>query len=312
MNLDDGDACRELVRQLAAHLGTEVAPDFDFGRMATALEPKPVTRGREIGIVLTHGQNKWDDGHHSVYDVPRSLPKDLRDRWSFKRLDSPKQLLSPDLHRLPGLVVGSPWRQEMEAEVVAALTDWVVGGGRLLLLGFELGDRHHGGNLGDLARVFGISLGSDIVGPPGYGRRKPYGVPVDFRVADGDAHLLTAGLREVRLVNAQTVRVVPGGTEWLRVGQNLVYQPNRTNVVYRNRSLTMPSQVDWEGNDKAGWLPVAVEAPRGLSGAGAVQAIGTWDLNWREARDPAGDTLTLIERLFDWLSGEPLAGRPTA
>jgi hypothetical protein len=61
-----------------------------------------------------------------------------------------------------GLVVGNPWRTKITREAISVVVEWVRAGGRLLLLGFELGDRHHGGNLAELSRFFGIDPRSDI------------------------------------------------------------------------------------------------------------------------------------------------------
>ena len=178
-------------------------------------------------------------------------------------------------------------------------------GGRLLLLGFELGDRHHDGNLEDLARHFGIHPAADIVGPRSHGPTKPYDVPVDFQVADGEPHPLTQNLSTIRLSNVQTIRVEPGGTEWLRVGKNVVYRPTRSSVVYRQGTLTQPRSQEFDQNVEAGWLPVAVEAPSGLCGDGAVHAMGTWDLLRRPNARHNEDNLRLLERLLDWLSRHP-------
>ena len=194
----------------------------------------------------------------------------------------------------------------MSPEVVAALADFVKKGGRMLLLGFEMGDRHHDANLNDHAAEFGLYVEADIVGPPRQGASKPFGVAVDYEVGLGDRHALTEGLAAVRLANVQTLRVLPLGAEWLRVGKNVACRPSRETVEYRDGVFTEPGEKRVEPNAGAGWLAVAAEAPRGLCGEGAVQAVGTWDLLGR--RDAFGhrDNLILLGRLFEWLSGRQI------
>ena len=241
-----------------------------------------------------------------VFHLPDSLPENLQNRWSFRSLRQVDELVSEVLFALQGLILGIPWRHRMEPEVVSAVVDCVRGGGRLLLLGFEFGDSHHNGNLGDLARHFGIYPETNIVGPPVYGDFKPYDVPVDFQVAVGDRHPLTHDLTQIRLANVQTLRVEPGGAEWLRVGDNVVYRPARGSVEYRGGILAQPGGPRFEQNQQAGWLPVAAEAPPGLCEDGMVHAIGTWDLPGRHRAFHSDDNLMLLERLLEWLSGAPV------
>lgn len=303
MDLDGARDCEALAQRIGAILELGVAEGFDFGQMARNLTVKPTQRSSDIGIVLTHGQSEWDAGRRSVFDLPKALPQQLGGSWTFRSLHQVDDLLSQDLHTLSGLILGNPWRHRMEAEVVSALVDWVTVGGKLLLLGFELGDRHHGSNLGDLSRIFGIHPRADIVGPPGHGTVKPYGIPVDFKVSAGDPHSLTQNLSAIRLANVQTLYVEPGGTEWLRVGNNVVYYPARMSVEYHRGALAQPRGAELELNEQGGWLPIAVEAPRGLCGAGLVQAIGTWDLLGRREAFQNEDNMKLLQRLLDWLSG---------
>jgi hypothetical protein len=306
INLRGGRECRELVERIARLAGVPVAEGLDFEAMADAMTPSPPARGGEIGIVMTHGQEGWDYGAPSVFRIPGVLPEPLRNRWQITPLDEVDQLMTPDLHRFSGLIVAMPrsgdgFRNAMAPEVVDALEAWVRAGGRLLLLGYELGDRHHGGNLGDLSRRFGIHPRADIVGPPGFaGERKPYGVPVDFTPAG--EHPLTDGLAAVRLRNVQTLYVEPGGFAWLPLGENVVIHPGRESARYPNGLLRQYAGERWEAMESVGGLAVAVEAPAELCGAGAVHTIGTWQI-WSPGPPPlGGDNEKLLTRLLDWLS----------
>jgi len=294
-------ACADLVRRLSAMLAVAPAGSFDATGMAQALRGRRLVRGTDVGIVLCHRQSEWDDGERAIFALPASLPRGLEGPWTLRAMDDERAFLSSDLHALSGLIVGNPWRATMAPETVAAIVEWVRAGGRLLLLGFELGDRHHDGNLADLSRHFGVDPAGDIVGPRGYGTSKPYDEPVDFNPGDAEAHSFTEGLTRVTLANVQTLQVLPGGTEWLRVGHNVVYRPRRDSVRYRDGTMTMPHGTAFEINPEAGWLPVAAEAPRGLCGAGGVQMVGTWDLLGRRQAFGA-DNFTLLARLLHWLS----------
>jgi hypothetical protein len=297
------ESLKGLVEELASLCGSKSAADFDPLRIRMETRAEMPLRSTEIGIVVSHQQCKWDGGKQSIFGLAESLPPGLSGEWIFRPLTDERAFLSVDLNSMAGLIFACPWRVKLEPEVVSATVDWVTRGGRLLLLGFELGDRHHGTNLAELSHQFGIDPASDIVGPRQHGASKPYETPVDFETQFGDKHPLTDTLKTIRLANVQTLRVEPGGLEWLRVGENVVYRPRGDTVRYRDGTMTSPGGNAFERNRHAGWLPVAVEAPKDLCGAGGVHMIGTWDLLGRQT--PFGsDNVELVPRLLNWLSGE--------
>jgi len=303
VDLIDERDFKALIGSVARHLGLAAPSDDRNREMFDALFQLP-ERGSGIGLVLTHGQSDWETGY-TVFNLADSLPAGLNGHWSINPIRKYDDLISVSLHSYGGLIVGSPWRQRMEPETVTALSEFVMKGGRLLLLGFELGDRHHDANLNDLAAQFGLYFEADIVGPPDK-QSKHYDEPVDFEVVQADEHDLTRGLRTIRLANVQTLRVLPKGIEWLRVGNNAACSPEE--VVYRAGLFTHPRGKDRvKPNPQSGWLPVAVEAPAGLCGKGAVQAIGTWDILGRTAPFKNQDNLLLLGRLLEWLSGRDLS-----
>ena len=172
------------------------------------------------------------------------------------------------------------------------------------MLGYELGDRHHGGNLAALAVYFGVQLHTDVVGPVGHKGTKPYGLAVDFDVSEADALELTNGIASIRLANVQTVQVDPGGVEWLRVGRNVVCRPERRAVDYLEDILCQPGEQSVDVNSDAGWVPIAVKAPAGLCGSGGVHVVGTWEILGKDrAFNDRPDNVRLLSRLLDWLSG---------
>jgi len=258
VDLDSPAACRQLVRGLASQFHLEVRPEFDPQAMFDAVAPPLPQRQNIVGIDVAHGQSKW--GRGSIFE--RSGVRLLRKR---------DDLLSRDLYELSGLIVGMPFNPLMDADVASAIERWVHAGGRLLLLGYELGDRHHGGNLNELSRRFGIHGNTDIVGPADFRGTKPYNKPVK-------CVYVQEKLEPVELTNVQTLSVEPGGVEWLRAGPNHVFRPSFNSVEYREGRLLQPSGASFDREVDAS-RAVSVTAPRGLCGDGRVHAVGTWMLS---------------------------------
>ena len=291
-----------LVSSICKSLNCERAAVFDAEGAEALFRPATGPRTSTIAIDLSHGQAQWPDRNNlqSIF----ALGKQPSSKWNFFEIESQQKFLSREFREASGLIFGAPWRSFAGADTIETIRQWVLSGGRLLMLGYELGDWHHQGNLGALAGHFGVQLSADIVGPAGYGRQKPYGEIVDFEVPKGEDHQLTRGLNRIRLQNVQTLTVVPGTVEWLRVGANSVYRPRADTVEYRDGTLTQAGRVDYQENPDCGWMPVAVQAPASLTGNGAVCAVGTWKF---ETSQP--ETQELLNRLLSWLSRSEESGR---
>ncbi len=310
VDLDTPQACAVLVQQLAAQVGL-TATVVDYDEMLQAIEEPPAT---VTGILIdrSHGQDGWNTSKTpSIFEAPKGMPTALAE-FAFKPIRDAGFFASPDFEQYRGLILGSPWRRQLDRETVETIRTWVNRGGRLLLLGFELGDFHHGANLNHLARQYGINFNCDIVGPAGYAARgtirfngvdmyaKPYGEALTFDCSVAQPHPFTKDLRSVELRNVQTVTVVPGGVEWLRVGANELYRPSPSTVEYDDRTLTQKGLNGCDRVRRSSSMPVAVEAPEGLCGEGAVWAIGTWQLL---TDFTASDNVALVRRMLTWLSG---------
>ncbi|MGA7411221.1 MAG: toll/interleukin-1 receptor domain-containing protein [Bryobacteraceae bacterium] len=300
VNVHNAADCELLIRNLCRAFQCEPRVGADYSAMAESLRIHAPSRRPVIALDLNHGQRKWpippDSQRSSSEQSIFGYAENTRD-WKFYPITSGSHFLSMEFWESAGLVVAAPLRSRMSPETINIVRNWVFGGGRLLLLGFELGDLHHGGNLGDLAGQFGIQLGTDIVGPPGFKGEKPYGTPVAFLVSEADPHPLTEGLGTITISNVQTVRVAPGGTEWLRVGRNAVYRPARDTVAYLENTLIQRDSKRCDVVSNVGGTPVAVMAPPGLCGVGAVCAIGTWQI-----RNSDSSSQTLTGRLLNWLA----------
>jgi hypothetical protein len=130
-------------------------------------------------------------------------------------------------------------------------------------------------------------------------------VPVQFLGSQAEKHPLTEGMNEISITNSQTLSVAPGGSEWLRVGSNVVCRPRADTVDYFENTLIQPQSKQCVPVPDMGGTPVAVQAPAGLCGAGAVCAIGTWQI-----RNNNPETQMLVERLLNWLATGHVHGKP--
>lgn len=312
-------ACRNLVDWLATYLNAKVVETFDPAAMLASINKATQIKGPlnndTIGIVLSQRQDQWEKNRNSVFNLPDSLPPDLRNMWKISKIDDERTFITNDLFQYAGLILAMPWHAKLRQETINAIVEWVYSGGRLLLLGFELGDRHHDSNLAELSHRFGIDPTSgDIVGPrifkagpvdgPPVSIPKPYGEPITFQIRSdnkSDVSLFENFAPPVTLRNVQTVRVDPGGKEWIYVGENSTYRPRLDSVQYNDGIMATPGVNMVEQNEFSSWLPVAVEAPKGLCGKGGVTMIGTWDLIG-DGQFFQRSNLALIERLLNWLS----------
>jgi hypothetical protein len=262
-----------------------------------------------ILIDLSHAQNKWqvdsilylagDTVIRMVVPPPQEIP------WDLRAVEDPEQLKSDDLARWRGLLLGIPYHRRIENRVREAICQWVRQGGHLALLGFELGDRHRETNLNALAGEFGLRFNTDIVAPKGWkpGSAKPYGAPVEFKDIGTGQHPLLEGVERLRFQNLCTLTVDPGAKILLTVGDHGIGWITPETARYTDGALKSGMQ-GFEVIDEASWVPLIAEAPAGLTGAGKVLAIGTWDVlgsGYELTEDT--DNLRFLRNLLAWLGG---------
>jgi hypothetical protein len=152
---------------------------------------------------------------------------------------------------------------------------WVHLGGRLALLGFELGDLHHKANLNDLAARFALRFNGDVLAPPGWDKsRKRYGQDIPLTPTSG--HPLFDGVESLTWRNVQTLAREPGTKPLLTTRDHPVVVPTPESVGFSKKGyLTMPEpEFELEMREAL----VVVEATPHLTGRGRVVAIGTWEL----------------------------------
>ena len=206
----------EEMRRKSAELKDAVArASLVNPRTARVLDPPA---GAGVLIDTSHGQASWPLGRLAPtlladLDTIRSA-FEIADHVTIAHIEHADQIWRHDLARWSGLVVAIPNHTRFGAHAMAEIEGWVRAGGRLLLLGFELGDRHHESNLNELAERFGIRFNSDIVAPrPDYDG-KPYGAAIDVTLGESD-DALRSGLSSVRVHNAQSVSTEPGGRPFI-------------------------------------------------------------------------------------------------
>jgi TIR domain len=76
LELVDGDDCRKLVESVGAELKLAVPDEYPYDDMMDSLFTLP-ERGSRIGIVLTHGQEKWEEDTCTVFNAASTLPEPL-------------------------------------------------------------------------------------------------------------------------------------------------------------------------------------------------------------------------------------------
>jgi hypothetical protein len=266
-------------------------------------------RGK-LGILvdLSHGQAEW--GKDAIFSAakgqlarmlvqpPKEPPWDLREIRDRRHHDAGA------LNAWSGLLLGIPNHERIEDSTRREIVNWVRGGGRLVLLGFELGERHHETNLNELAGEFGLRFNSDIAAPaswlpPG----KPYSEPVDFTQIQS-THPVMKGVNSLRLSNLCTLTVEPGADILLPLGKNSLCRLGREGVKYTSQGWLRGGRQVFEVIANADWVPVIAEAPAGLTGQGKVLAVGTWEIFGSGYDFPAGfDNCCFIENMFNWLGG---------
>lgn len=293
VELTGAAACRRLATRLGVTLADDGAAMYRALLEAASwrrVRPGPALTGEGYLVDVSHGQDRWP------YTGKAWFLDGLGER-PLTRVARPEQLHRGHLSDRPGLVMATPFHAHVGPELIEEVVAWVLEGGRLLLLGYQLGDRHHGADLDELARRFGVHFRADILGPEGAPpTRKPYDSPVV--VGAVGEHPVVAGSELIEVVNCQSIDVAPGGRTLLATGSNLLFEPDPATVYYRD-GVFAGGGVQFRSRGAAPWLAVLVQAPAGLCGKGEVLALGTWSVPVNE-RNRA--FLTRLER---WLRDEP-------
>lgn len=301
------------LRQSPAPIGADNRPQSQAQSLPAALLEPPASVGApasgKLGVLidLSHAQDSWesplfqsesDHGLAILGAPPQSA------RWDLQAIDSSLQINADTLKAWSGIIFAIPYHVRIADTTIYELIRWVRQGGRLILLGFELGERHHETNLNELAGEFGIRFNSDIVAPQGWQPyRKPYNEPIDFtglQLPD-----LFEGVNNLRLWNLCTLTVEPGADFLLALGDHAIGWMRKEGVTYTRNGMLRSANQQFAIFNHVDWVPVIAQAPEALTGKGSVLAIGTWQLFTRQGNFPAGfDNQRFIANLLDWC-GKP-------
>jgi hypothetical protein len=221
-----------------------------------------------------------------------------------------------------GLIMPMPPQAELDDETILELVQWVRGGGRMAVLGFELGDRHHESNINRLCQHFGLWFNTDIVAPSTWAlshgvvtnpslppsgknacpwpiRQKPYYEPIDFEVED-QSHPALTGVETLRWWGVCTLNTEPGSQTLIPLGRNWVAHMLDELAVYEDSGRLNPADQLFHLVRAQHAQPVAAAAHPTLTRAGGVIAIGTWDL--LSHGTAATHNELFIQNLFKWLA----------
>jgi hypothetical protein len=272
---------------------------------------------QKIGILidLSHAQDSWPDpdDKSSIFSVAggqlmAELKPVAEERpWDVRAVTDHGQLRSDLLKNWSGLLMAIPHHAQIGAETRREIVQWVHQGGRLVLMGFELGDRHHETNLNELANEFGLRFNTDIVAPKCWSSTdKPYDKPIKFTYIRSNHPVLRA-VERLRFWNLCTLTADPGADEVLTVRDNGISRLRKEDARYTQGWLRGGGPQRYDVFKNAAWTPIIAEAPRGLTRGGRVLALGTWQFLGRNDQDYTSirgfDNLRFIENLLNWFGG---------
>lgn len=288
---------------------TKPEPSPPEMRRAAVSSGLGVPESGKLGILvdLSHQQDKWKT--RSLFELPLKessltsliiLPSENLP-WHMQGIQEKANFQEGNLSNWRGLVFGIPYHEVISQNVLNAIVNWVWRGGHLILLGYELGERHHRTNLNLLSdRFFGLRFNSDIVAPENWRspRAKPYGKEIEFDDIDSRKHrAIMKGVQKLCMRNTCTITAEPGAITILPVGKNKVSKETNPNYI---DGWTSSGSQDFEIVSEAHWLPVIVEAPQGLCGKGRVIAVGTWDFFGIDECFSSADNYKFVRNLLEW------------
>jgi hypothetical protein len=299
---------------------------FVFADWDTRRRPKPVAENTSSPIVtsklgipapgklgilidLSHQQDKWKQG--SIFDLPHGkgnlislvIPPPETPPWDIQEIKDISHFQVGDLINWRSMIFGLPWHKLISPEVLSAITGWVNQGGRLILLGYELGERHHRTNLNMLSdRHFGIRFNSDIVAPESLTKTwesftgKPYSEEIVFNIQPKKNTILE-GVRTLCMRNICTLTVEPGSSIILWTDEKKVSREVNPNYV---DGWTAAGTHNFRLVTETNRFPIIAEAAQGLCGKGKVIAIGTWDFFGGDPCFKNNDNYTFTRNLLKW------------
>lgn len=286
--------------------------------IVTTIKPIGNPKQGKLGILidLSHIQYEWPQSKNgSIFELMESSqlksfitpPEKMEIEWDIQGIKEKDQFNSKDLKNWRGMIFGIPFDNKISQNVCNAIVKWVHQGGRLILLGYRLGDRHHGANLNQLAQKFGLWFNSDIVAPDNWKWREID--PSDQLIKLNDIqthHMILTDVQNLIFRKICTLTVEPGACTILTVGNNHICK--WLNAVYDKEGKSrLGGMKEFDIIEQAPWVPIVAEAPHSLTGKGRVLAIGTWNFfdNDESLKDENVHNYRFVKNLLEWLSESP-------
>ena len=138
---------------------------WPLSQVISNLEETPVTK--RVVFDEGHGQDRWTYGHSPLTKLGFAHTYAAAKNAGYYCLVSTHEKLLPStLIECDVLVICSPKDTHLTAQEIADVLTFVRKGGSLMVLGYYCSDKHHGTNLGELTRKFGIDFNHDRVVDP--------------------------------------------------------------------------------------------------------------------------------------------------
>jgi hypothetical protein len=213
--------------------------------------------------------------------------------WSFHEIKSVQELDDSGIELWNGIFLAMPYGQRLDDNLVNRLVKWVRNGGNLVLSCFELGERHHGSNINQLAYHFGIAFNSDVIVRPDFkreGDNKDYDAvlvydKINKRVPDmlveSVVNKLFERVNKLALRNACSLHLEPGASTLVYAAPNTILELEPEAARYSKRDgfhvLAAGRGQRFEEPYLDNRRVVIALASKGLTEKGLVLAMGTWD-----------------------------------
>lgn len=314
LNLVNPDALKVLIEQLGGTTTAEelalMWSDVEVAISEISYEPPRPKVGQgpqsrfEVLVDKWHGQD-WE----GVLMTPAVAPGVREEtEWTFQDVERGDEAGEwyPELGRWSSMILTMPHDVRMSDDTVKHMVRWVHEGGRLAVFGFELGERHHNTNLNVLLDHFGVHLNTDIVAPTGWAEandgRKPYGRRIAFDRLASREHPLLSGVSTLLWSNVQSMSLEPGSIGLVLAGDNPIGHLKPDSVTGYSGEVFRSGDQEFDFTRRPDAI-VAGLAADGLTGAGAVLAVGTWQIFETEAKSQH-DNPAFFVNVLRWLTAE--------
>jgi len=281
----------------------------DLDTLVPLLKEKSLDIPKSRDAILTVFSK--DDSHADPEKVQliKAAVKLLPRTPEIFKLEHVKQLDDTNLSSWHGIFLPIPYHQGFDERLIDRLVAWVRDGGRLVITGYELGERHHATNINQLVWNFGLRFNSDIVvgpdSPEGAGI-KPYNDAFFYDRFPNRQHPLLKGVESICARNACSLNLDPGSEPLVSIAPNKIRDFNPEDATYTDPDLDgifeLSSPLHMYGKAyEDRYRSLMAIAPAKLTGKGSVLAIGTWDFRPDENLPKDSNNEIFISNIWNWL-----------